>query len=409
MGVTQSDLSIAPAGGTVYSNTYNLYDYLGCSIFASWTDDTGSYAAKDFDTGVIGVSTLTFPASAAATHSDYIAIYDTSGTAWGCGLSKVGTAEITDVTAIADASGSLDGTYFVLQDTAGSVAFWIDVDDSGTTIPGGAAGETRAVEITTIATDDTAETIAGLLETAIHADAKFTASSATTICTVTNVDVEALTDAADGDSGFGFSTTTQGSALGAEPTGAIWAAIPAANKGLVDISAGTTAAQTAAAAELVVDALTGFSAVIATDDTAADGTMTFTHATVGAFTNPVPKDEDDSGAGSITTAATTPGVDEDVDIATEYLTVTAHGFLEGLCVRGTTTGTLPAGLALTTDYFVHIIDANTIQLSASQGGASVNITDTEFYLSDVYYRYLRLKNVVTEGVATVTATIQTKY
>lgn len=458
MGVTQRDISVTPTAGTNYSIVYDLNENTGFSLFTSFADSTSSYTAKTFDTGVVEVSTLTFPASAAATHGDYVVVYDTAGSAWGCAISKAGIAEVTDITAVADVSGSLDGTYFILQDVNGSVGFWIDIDDSGTTIPtdidtGGASEVDRAIEITTIATDDTAATIAGKLETAIHADSKFTASSADDVCTATNVDLKDLTDAANGDTGFTFSTTTQGSDLGAEPTGAIWTAIPAANKGQVDLSAGTTAAQTAAASELILNALTGFTTKITTDDTAADGTMTLTHDVVAAVTNPSLKNADDSGAGSITSVETTAGVDEEVFIATEYLSIPSHGFLEGLCVRATTTGTLPAGLSLATDYFVKIVDSDTIQLSATQGGSAVNLTDTgtgvhtltaegtlagtmtvqasqdginfrdtatsytvnsstaDGFLnsSGIYYQYIRLKNVITEGVSTVSAVIQTKY
>ena len=85
--------------------------------------------------------------------------------------------EITSVVTVADVSDDLDGTTFILQDEAGSVGFWIDTDDSGTTIPAEASGADRAVEITTIATDDTAATIRGLLVTAIGADSQFTAAN----------------------------------------------------------------------------------------------------------------------------------------------------------------------------------------------------------------------------------------
>ena len=479
------------------------------------------------------------------------------------GVKTDGTAGNSGFTVAEDTAGvdsTLDGTYFLLQDTNGSVAFWIDVDDSGTTIPAGASGADRAVEITTVSAADTANTIAGLLETAIHADAKFTASSAADVCTVTNVDTESLTDAADGDTGFSFNTTTQGVTadlldgtyfvlqdvdgsvafwidtgdtgtaepahgadrsveittvtsgmtasqvagvvataingdakyaasaasevvtitnadykdltdaadgdsgftfnvttqgvdLGAEPTGAIWTAIPSANKTQADISGDTTAAQVAARFELAFDGLTGFSAVITSDDTAADGTMTMTQVVPGTTTDPVPKNADDSGAGSISTTESTAGVDEEVQIATEYLLIPSHGFLSGMCVRGTTTGTLPGGLSLATDYFVKIVDANTIQLSATQGGSAVNLTNTgtgvhtltpettmagtitvqkshdgttwvdtsdtitisaspligHLDVTDKNYRYMRLNNATTEGASTVTATVQVKY
>lgn len=92
------------------------------------------------------------------------------------------------------------------------------------------------------------------------------------------------------------------------PTGAIYTAIPAANKVKADISADTTAAQVAARFELAFDGLTGFTAKIVTDDTAADGTMTFTQTKVGPVVNPVPKNLDDTGAGSLAGVQTTGGV-----------------------------------------------------------------------------------------------------
>ena len=92
-----------------------------------------------------------------------------------------------------------------------------------------------------------------------------------------------------------------------EPTGAVWTAIGAAYKTQADISGDTTAANVAATFETAFDGLTGFTAVITSDDTAADGTMTMTQIKGGTVENVVVKDDDDAGAGSITAANTTPG------------------------------------------------------------------------------------------------------
>lgn len=68
-------------------------------------------------------------------------------------------------------------------------------------------------------------------------------------------------------------------------------------------------------------------------------------------------------------------VDGDVNTGTDEITVTAHPFLSNDRVQLTTTGTLPTGLSLATDYFVIVQDANTIQLSLTSGpGAAVDIT-----------------------------------
>lgn len=63
---------------------------------------------------------------------------------------------------------------------------------------------------------------------------------------------------------------------------------------------------------------------------------------------------------------------------TDIITATAHGLKNGDKVVLTTSGTLPAGLALATVYFVVQKDTNTFKLSLTSGveGAPVDITDT---------------------------------
>ena len=62
-------------------------------------------------------------------------------------------AQVENLTSPADVSGSLDGQGVLLQDNAGSVAFWSDNGDSGTTIPAWASAADRAIEVTTIVDD----------------------------------------------------------------------------------------------------------------------------------------------------------------------------------------------------------------------------------------------------------------
>jgi hypothetical protein len=61
--------------------------------------------------------------------------------------------------------------------------------------------------------------------------------------------------------------------------------------------------------------------------------------------------------------------------ATDLLTKAAHGLANGTCVCFTTATTLPAGLALATTYYVINATLDTFQVSATYGGAAVNITD----------------------------------
>ena len=69
----------------------------------------------------------------------------------------------------------------------------------------------------------------------------------------------------------------------------------------------------------------------------------------------------------------------DIANATDTFTKTAHGFLTGLVVRATTSGVLPTGLAVATDYFVIVVTANTFKLASSlvnaNAGTAINITD----------------------------------
>ena len=120
-------------------------------------------------------------------------------------------AEVTPITCVADSGDSLDGTYFILYEEAGSVAFWIDTDNSGTTIPTGASEASRSVEITTIVTNDADTVVAGKIATAINADGGFAAPApGAAIITVTNAVASAVPDALAGDTGFTIGTITQG-------------------------------------------------------------------------------------------------------------------------------------------------------------------------------------------------------
>ena len=89
------------------------------------------------------------------------------------------------------------------------------------------------------------------------------------------------------------------------PTGANFVA--ADYSGSADISLATDAASVAAIAELALNALTDLTAKITTNDVAADGTMTLTQIVLGPVTNPIPNNEDDTGAGSISNSPTTAG------------------------------------------------------------------------------------------------------
>ncbi len=74
------------------------------------------------------------------------------------------------------------------------------------------------------------------------------------------------------------------------------------------------------------------------------------------------------------------GLDGVIDITENTLGIPSHGFVTGLKTQLTTTGTLPAPLLTATDYYVIVVDANTIKLATSQAnalaGTAINITNT---------------------------------
>jgi hypothetical protein len=160
-----------------------------------------------------------------------------------------------------------------------------------------------------------------------------------------------------------------------EPTGAVWVSIPAARKAQVDLSAAVTAANVAAAFEAAFNGLTDVPFVAA--DSTAD--VAFTQDLYGVIDAPEVHNEDDSGAGSISVVVTDAGVASEVNVADDEITIPSHGYPTGFKLQLTTTGTLPAGLALATDYFVISVDANTIQLASSLAnalaGTAIDITD----------------------------------
>lgn len=125
----------------------------------------------------------------------------------------------------------------------------------------------------------------------------------TTVAGTTDGDFVIVEDAAGVKYALGADTT---GAAAVTPAGALWTA--ADHKALVDISGAADAAAVAALMETGWNLLTGFTAAITTNDTAADGTMTLTGVASGPVTDPVPKNFDESGAGSILGVETTAGV-----------------------------------------------------------------------------------------------------
>jgi len=64
-----------------------------------------------------------------------------------------------------------------------------------------------------------------------------------------------------------------------------------------------------------------------------------------------------------------------VDASADALYIEAHNLAVNDVVQFTTTGTLPAGISLATDYYIKTSSTGSVTISASLGGATLNITD----------------------------------
>jgi hypothetical protein len=99
--------------------------------------------------------------------------------------------------------------------------------------------------------------------------------------------------------------------------------------------------------------------------------------------------------------------------ATDIITSAAHGLQTNDLVQLTTTGTLPAGLSLATDYYVISRTLDTFQLSLTPGGSAVDITDTgtgthTFNLKGkvIYVGELKTTNLTIDFSGTPTMTVK---
>jgi len=110
------------------------------------------------------------------------------------------------------------------------------------------------------------------------------------------------------------------------PTGAAYVA--ATYKVKADISADTTAAAVAARFETAFNTLTGFTAAITTDDTAADGTMLLTQAVKGPAINPDPHNLGDTDVGTLAGVQTTAGIAAQTPTGAAWVAATYTGLAD---------------------------------------------------------------------------------
>jgi hypothetical protein len=117
----------------------------------------------------------------------------------------VGSKEWTRVTCLADTAGSLTGKYFVVSDSAGTVAIWYKVSGTGSA----PVGFHRTIEVD-IATGTSANNVALATQLAVDADSKFTVSLENAVIIIQDVEIGSRTNGSAGTSGFTVTTQQAG-------------------------------------------------------------------------------------------------------------------------------------------------------------------------------------------------------
>lgn len=165
-------------------------------------------------TPVCGLGTQTFNITAAGLYTFSFKSFIPYLAAGSPAVTSVPTSEITDVTLVADSSGSLNSTYWTFNSAGDLYGFyvWYNINSAG--VDPAVAGRT-GIQVAG-ATNANATTLGGATRTAIAASAAaipyVTVSGATTHTILTNIQVGASTDAANGTATPGFSySITQGS------------------------------------------------------------------------------------------------------------------------------------------------------------------------------------------------------
>jgi len=197
--------------------TRRITDYVGSSRLATvdvaWgelPDSTTAYIICG-EGGTAGTTGATASNLICGDHSEALAVNQLvqvySGTNVGetRTISAVPAREVSTVTV---ASTAVNSEYFVVADQDGTVGFWIDLDNSGSTATTSA---TREVEITTLVTGDTTAQMATKIATAVNADAQFSATVSGSVVTLTSRLSGTRTTIATSDAGvFTVASTTTG-------------------------------------------------------------------------------------------------------------------------------------------------------------------------------------------------------
>jgi uncharacterized phage protein gp47/JayE len=300
----------------------------------------------------------------------------------------LGTPTSYALTAVADVSGSLNGTYFLIYNTAGSVAVWIN--EGGTAAPP-SIGANSYLMVGTILSGDSASTVATKIVQAINQSSSFTATVSGPTMMITNVQNGALPSATTGTSGFSMSTpsalaTASGFAvLGASTVTNTGSSVLTGNLGLYPGTSitgfppgtysGTEYIANSVAQTAQADALSAYNTFNAMSATSISATLDSQTLTPGVYTE---------SSGTFNLAASGPGT----------LTLNGSGTYVFICSSTLNTGaggaatiTLTGGASAANVYWIvrssatinvttgSVFNGNVLaQASITVGGSTVNGT-----------------------------------
>jgi hypothetical protein len=254
--------------------------------------------------------------------------------------SSVGSGTITFTNVESGPVASVPFSKNTNDSTSGSIVVSIVQEGANSSQPSGplwnAIPGTRKSVIYTNSSENAVD-IAAVATSALNALSGFSAKVTVTdnldgTITLTQVTAGAVADpvphnnAENAPGEIAISVTTAG-ADAVIPTGVLWQSLPAENKATVEIRTLTTAIQVAAA--MASAGATLMAANITVSYSAGDNYFTTTQLTAGAVDNPVPKNENDSGAGSISVSITTPGADIQTPTTSDWADVVFKVVVDG--------------------------------------------------------------------------------
>lgn len=122
---------------------------------------------------------------------------------------QTGVAEVTSITCVADVADSLNGKYFTINSALNVTPYYVWFKTSGGATSDPAPANKTGVRVD-ISTGATAAQVATAVQEALDALSDFTATVLSTTATVTNANKGIATNAADVNTTFTITTTTQG-------------------------------------------------------------------------------------------------------------------------------------------------------------------------------------------------------